>query len=60
LFEKNLEILLDVRFLASEYVTSHGGRMDAVGIDKNGYPDIVEYKRERSENVINQSLFYFD
>ena len=28
LFEKNLETLLGVRFLASEFVTSNGGRMD--------------------------------
>ena len=60
LFEKNLEMLLGVRFLASEYMTSNGGRMDTLGIDENGYPVIIEYKRERSENVINQGLFYLD
>lgn len=59
-FETNLETLLGVRFLASEYVTSHGGRMDTLGIDENGYPVIIEYKRDRSENVINQGLFYLD
>lgn len=59
-FEGNLEALLGVRFLASEYVTTHGGRMDTLGIDENGYPVIIEYKRERSENVINQGLFYLD
>lgn len=37
LFERNLEALLGVRFLASEFVTSHGGRMDTLGIDENGY-----------------------
>lgn len=60
LFEKNLDALLGVRFLASEYVTSNGGRMDTLGIDENGYPVIIEYKRERSENIINQGLFYLD
>jgi len=59
-FENNLETLLGVRFLASEFVTTHGGRMDTLGIDENGYPVIIEYKRERSENVINQGLFYLD
>lgn len=59
-FERNLDTLLGVRFLASEYVTSHGGRMDTLGIDENGYPVIIEYKRDRSENVINQGLFYLD
>lgn len=60
LFEQNLETLLGVRFLASEYVTSNGGRMDTLGIDENGYPVIIEYKRISSENVINQGLFYLD
>jgi predicted transport protein len=60
LFERNLDALLGVRFLASEYPTSHGGRMDTLGIDENGYPVIIEYKRDRSENVINQGLFYLD
>ncbi|MGY6662469.1 MAG: DUF5655 domain-containing protein [Glycocaulis sp.] len=60
LFETNLEALLGVRFLASEYATTHGGRMDTLGVDENGYPVIIEYKRDRSENVINQGLFYLD
>lgn len=59
-FEMNLDTLLGVRFLASEYATTHGGRMDTLGIDENGYPVIIEYKRDRSENVINQGLFYLD
>jgi predicted transport protein len=60
LFEKNLDALLGVRFVASEYVTSHGGRMDTLGLDENGSPVIIEYKRTSSENVINQGLFYLD
>jgi hypothetical protein len=60
LFEKNLDALLGVRFLASEHRTSNGGRMDTLGIDENGYPVIIEYKRTSSENVINQGLFYLD
>ncbi|CAO1654918.1 DUF91 domain-containing protein [Parasphingorhabdus sp. NYA22] len=59
-FENNLDTLLGVRFLASEYSTTHGGRMDTLGVDENGYPVIIEYKRDRSENVINQGLFYLD
>ena len=60
LIERNLDTFLGVRFLASEYVTSHGGRMDTLGIDENGCPVIIEYKRTRDENVINQGLFYLD
>ena len=59
-FEANLETLLGVRFLRSEFPTTHGGRMDTLGIDENSYPVIIEYKRDRSENVINQGLFYLD
>jgi len=60
--EKQLEPLLGVRFLASEYSTgkAHGGRIDTLGVDENGCPVIIEYKRALNENVINQGLFYLD
>jgi predicted transport protein len=60
LFEKNLEALLGVRFLASEFSTNTGGRMDTLGIDENNAPVVIEYKRASNENVINQGLFYLD
>ena len=60
LFETNLEALLGVRFLASEFVTNDGGRMDTLGIDENNAPVVIEYKRASNENVINQGLFYLD
>ena len=60
LFEKNLEALLGIRFLASEFATTHGGRIDTLGLDENGCPVILEYKRASNENVINQGLFYLD
>src|SRR5215510_3373161 len=59
-FEKNLEPLLGVRFLATEFITTHGGRIDTLGLDENGCPVILEYKRASNENVINQGLFYLD
>ncbi len=58
LFEENLSIILNVDFLASEYSTSFGGRIDTLGIDKNGSPVIIEYKRNQNNNVINQGLSY--
>jgi len=62
LIEKNLETILGVTFLASEYNTGkkHGGRIDTLGIDENHCPVIIEYKRSINENVINQGLFYLD
>jgi len=62
LIEKHLETFLGVRFLASEYSTgkTHAGRIDTLGLDENGCPVIIEYKRAVNENVINQGLFYLD
>lgn len=58
LFEQNLLTILIVDFLATEYSTSFGGRIDTLGIDKNGSPVIIEYKRNQNDNVINQGLSY--
>ncbi|MET9221547.1 DUF5655 domain-containing protein [Streptomyces sp. NPDC003300] len=60
LVEANMPTLLGVRFLASEYGTGpvHGGRNDSLGIDENGSPVVVEYKRGRDPGVITQGLFY--
>lgn len=58
LFEQNLLTVLNVNFLATEYSTSFGGRIDTLGIDKNGSPVIIEYKRNQKDNVINQGLSY--
>src|SRR6478736_1596760 len=45
--EGHMEEFLGIRFLASEYTTgrSHSGRIDTLGIDENGSPVVVEYKR---------------
>lgn len=62
LIESQMEAFLGVRFLAGEYSTGakHRGRIDSLGLDENGCPVIVEYKRHSNENVINQGLFYLD
>jgi predicted transport protein len=62
LIENNLEALLGVRFLVSEYSTgkTHAGRIDTLGLDENACPVILEYKRSLNENVINQGLYYLD
>ncbi|MGW7523050.1 DUF5655 domain-containing protein [Streptomyces sp. NPDC054783] len=59
LIEANMEVMLGIRFLATEYRTGrHGGRIDSLGLDENGTPVIVEYKRNRDQNVISQGLSY--
>ena len=62
LIETNLDSLLGIRFLASEYSTgkTHAGRIDTLGLDENNCPVIIEYKRSSHENIINQGLFYLD
>ncbi|MFJ4676844.1 DUF5655 domain-containing protein [Kitasatospora sp. NPDC088783] len=58
--ERNMTTLLGIRFLDTEVRTGplHGGRIDSLGLDEDGSPVVVEYKRGRDENVINQALFY--
>nr|WSW42407.1 endonuclease NucS [Streptomyces sp. NBC_01001]WSW63151.1 endonuclease NucS [Streptomyces sp. NBC_00998] len=58
--ETNMESLLGVRFLAREYSTGpvHGGRIDSLGLDENGAPVVVEFKRATDPGVLSQGLFY--
>lgn len=62
LIESQMDAFLGVRFLATEYSTGakQRGRVDSLGLDENGCPVIIEYKRHSNENVINQGLFYLD
>ena len=62
LIEQHLEAFLGVRFLESEYSTGklHGGRIDTLGIDEDGSPVIIEYKRSTDDNVVSQGLYYLD
>ncbi|MEA3351370.1 MAG: DUF5655 domain-containing protein [Chloroflexota bacterium] len=62
LFEANLETLMGVRFIATEFTTGdrQRGRIDTLGLDQDGSPTIIEYKKTSKDNVINQGLFYLD
>ena len=60
IFEDNLQEIFGIRFLASEYTTTHGGRIDTLGLDEDGSPTIIEYKGGKKDDVINQGLFYLD
>lgn len=62
LLEAQLEVMLGIRFLATEYITgkNHRGRIDTLGIDENNCPVIIEYKRHSTEDVVSQGLFYLD
>ena len=60
LVESHMETLLGMRFLASEYVIDcvDGVRIDSLGVDENGAPVVVEYKRGTGAGVISQGLYY--
>lgn len=58
LIEKNLLETLGLQFLATEYPTTSGGRMDTLAVDSDGAPVIIEYKKNRNDAVINQALSY--
>ncbi|WP_030800510.1 DUF5655 domain-containing protein [Streptomyces sp. NRRL S-337] len=62
LVERNMEAMLGVRFLATEFPTGdgHGGRIDSLGLDETGSPVIIEYKKDTGPSVMNQALFYLD
>lgn len=51
-----MEALLGVRFLACEYGTGplHAGRIESLGLDENGSPVIVEYKRGVDAGVFSE------
>ncbi|MEU8926132.1 DUF5655 domain-containing protein [Kitasatospora sp. NPDC048545] len=58
--EGALEAMLGVRFLASEYATGpwHQGRIDTLGLDEDGVPVVIEFKRGRDAGVITQAGSY--
>lgn len=62
LIAAQMPTFLGVRLLATEYATgkTHRGRIDSLGLDENGCPVIIEYKRHSNENVMSQGLFYLD
>ncbi|WP_370468529.1 DUF5655 domain-containing protein [Streptacidiphilus sp. P02-A3a] len=58
--EAGMESMLGIRFLASEYPTGpwHRGRIDTLGLDENGTPVIVEYKKGSDSGVMSQAVSY--
>jgi len=60
LVEKNLKVVFNSRFVASEFRTGqvHGGRIDTLALSEDGNPVIIEYKNVPSSELITQSLYY--
>ncbi|MFD7070576.1 DUF5655 domain-containing protein [Streptomyces sp. NPDC059913] len=58
--EAGLEQMLGIRFLASEYATGpwHRGRIDTLGLDENGSPVVIEFKKGSDSGIVSQALSY--
>lgn len=58
--EAGMEQMLGIRFLASEYQTGpwHRGRIDTLGLDENGSPVVLEYKKGSDSGVLSQAVSY--
>ncbi|MBT3160123.1 hypothetical protein KQH42_28305 [Streptomyces sp. CHA1] len=58
--EAGLEQMLGIRFLASEYPTGpwHRGRIDTLGLDENGSPVVIEFKKGSDSGVLSQAVSY--
>lgn len=60
LIENNLEETFGCRFVASEFSTGaiHAGRIDTLALSENNNPVIIEYKKTRDGELLNQGLYY--
>ncbi|MGW7092086.1 DUF5655 domain-containing protein [Streptomyces sp. NPDC054874] len=58
--EAGLEQMLGIRFVASEYATGpwHRGRIDTLGLDENGNPVVIEFKKGSDSGVMSQAVSY--
>ncbi|MGW1513102.1 hypothetical protein [Streptomyces sp. NPDC002394] len=58
--EAGLEQMLGIRFVASEYATGpwHRGRIDTLGLDENGSPVVIEFKKGSDSGVLSQAVSY--
>jgi len=62
LIEQNLEVMLGVKLLDSEYAIKNDkqSKINTIGLDENGSPVIIMYQRALNENIIHQGLYYLD
>src|SRR6266571_9082622 len=52
--------VFNCRFVASEFSTGaqHAGRIDTLALSEDNNPVIIEYKKVKSSELINQSILY--
>jgi len=60
LIDDNLEEVFGIRHIASQVITNSGGKIDALGLDENNAPIIIEYKWGEQDEAIIQALSYLN
>jgi len=62
IIQQNLEEIFGVHLVASEFSVrgEQPGRIDTLGLDHEGAPTVIEYKRDKNDSVINQGLYYIN
>ncbi|MFE4054997.1 hypothetical protein ACFXP3_01600 [Streptomyces sp. NPDC059096] len=60
--ESSMEVMLEVRLLASEHPTGDWirGRIDSLGLDQDHCPVVVEYKRGMDAGILSQGASYLE
>ncbi|HZK35252.1 MAG TPA: DUF5655 domain-containing protein [Bacillota bacterium] len=60
--EHNSEEILGVYYIASDFPANdrYGDAIDTLGLDENGSPTIILYKKSENDNIINQAVYYLD
>ena len=58
--ENNLKTIFEMKFIDSEFSTTHGGRIDTLALDIDNRPVIIEYKSDKSATILLQGLYYMD
>lgn len=60
LIETNLDTVFEMIYIATEFPTTYGGRIDTLALDRENRPVIIEYKAEKSSTILLQGLYYMD
>lgn len=60
--ENNCKEILGVHYIATDFPADDrcGDVIDTLGLDENGCPTIILYKKTDNDNIISQALYYMD
>ncbi|HOB19218.1 MAG TPA: DUF5655 domain-containing protein [Candidatus Atribacteria bacterium] len=60
--ESNCKEVLGVKYIATDFPTDdrRGDAIDTLGLDENGCPTIILYKKSDNDNIVSKALYYMD